>query len=60
MEFGVALGAGIAAGSVALTRLLLNATLTWWWADPAAALVIGAVAVYEGQESRRGDACDCC
>ena len=43
-----------------LAGLVLNATLGWWWADPAAALVIGAVAVYEGRESWRGDACDCC
>ncbi len=32
----------------------------WWWADPAAALVIAAVAVREGRESWRGDSCDCC
>ncbi len=43
-----------------LVGLLLNATLAWWWADPAAALVIAAVAIYEGRESWRGDACDCC
>jgi len=43
-----------------LAGLLLNATLAWWWADPAGALVIAAVAVYEGREARRGDACGCC
>jgi len=43
-----------------LTGLLLNALAGWWWADPAAALVIAAVAVNEARESWRGDACDCC
>ena len=44
-----------------LVGLLANATLGWWWADPAAALVIGAVAAREGLESWRGDACcDAC
>jgi len=43
-----------------LIGLLLNALLGWWWADPAAALVIAAFAVREGRESWRGDACDCC
>jgi divalent metal cation (Fe/Co/Zn/Cd) transporter len=40
-----------------LVGLLANALVGWWWADPAAALVIGAVAVREGIESWRGDAC---
>jgi divalent metal cation (Fe/Co/Zn/Cd) transporter len=43
-----------------LTGLLLNALAGWWWADPAAALVIAAVALREARESWRGDACDCC
>lgn len=43
-----------------LVGLLANATLGWWWADPAAALVIGAVAAREGLESWRGDACCAC
>jgi divalent metal cation (Fe/Co/Zn/Cd) transporter len=43
-----------------LAGLLLNAVLGWWWADPAAALVIAAVAGREGVESWRGDACACC
>jgi divalent metal cation (Fe/Co/Zn/Cd) transporter len=34
-----------------------NALLGWWWADPAAALVIAAVALREGRESWRGEAC---
>jgi divalent metal cation (Fe/Co/Zn/Cd) transporter len=43
-----------------LAGLLLNALVGWWWADPAAALVIAAVAVREGRESWRGESCDCC
>ncbi|MFN8110585.1 MAG: cation transporter [Thermoleophilia bacterium] len=43
-----------------LTGLLLNATLSWWWADPAAALVIAAVAVREGTRGWRGQDCGCC
>jgi divalent metal cation (Fe/Co/Zn/Cd) transporter len=43
-----------------LVGLLANALVGWWWADPAAALVIGAVALREGIDSWRGDLCDCC
>jgi divalent metal cation (Fe/Co/Zn/Cd) transporter len=43
-----------------LAGLLLNALAGWWWADPAAALVIAAVALNEARESWRGTACDCC
>ncbi len=43
-----------------LVGLLLNALASWWWADPAAALLIGAVVVREGVESWRGNRCDCC
>jgi divalent metal cation (Fe/Co/Zn/Cd) transporter len=43
-----------------LVGLLANALAGWWWADPAAALVIGAVALREGIDSWRGDLCDCC
>ena len=43
-----------------LVGLLANALAGWWWADPAAALVIGAVAAREGVESWRGKSCDCC
>ena len=45
-----------------LAGLLLNATLAWWWADPVAALAIGAVALNEGVQSWRGETCcdDCC
>jgi divalent metal cation (Fe/Co/Zn/Cd) transporter len=40
-----------------LVGLLLNALAGWWWADPAAALVIAVVAVKEGRESWRGEGC---
>ena len=43
-----------------LVGLLANALLGWWWADPAAALVIAAVAAKEGIDAWRGDSCDCC
>src|SRR5438105_3852918 len=38
-----------------LAGLLLNALAGWWWADPAAALVIAGVAAKEGRDSWRGD-----
>jgi divalent metal cation (Fe/Co/Zn/Cd) transporter len=44
-----------------LIGLLLNAVAGWWWADPAAALVIAAVALREGRQSWRGEGCcDAC
>jgi divalent metal cation (Fe/Co/Zn/Cd) transporter len=43
-----------------LVGLLLNALISWWWADPAAALVIAAVALHEGRQSWRGESCECC
>lgn len=44
-----------------LVGLLANALAGWWWADPAAALVVAAVALEEGRKSWRGDGCcDAC
>jgi divalent metal cation (Fe/Co/Zn/Cd) transporter len=40
-----------------LIGLSANALGGWWWADPAAALVIAGVAVREGREAWRGDSC---
>ena len=40
-----------------LVGLGLNALAGWWWADPVTALLIAAVAVKEGRDSWRGDAC---
>ena len=45
------LAAGLLAG------LGLNALFGWWWADPAAALAIGGVALREGLDAWRGDPC---
>jgi divalent metal cation (Fe/Co/Zn/Cd) transporter len=43
--------------AVLLVGLLLNSLFGWSWADPIAALVIAAVAIKEGREAWRGDAC---
>ncbi len=43
-----------------LVGLGANALFGWWWADPAAALVIAAVAAKEGWESWQGNSCECC
>jgi divalent metal cation (Fe/Co/Zn/Cd) transporter len=43
-----------------LVGLLLNALAGWWWADPAAALVIAVIAAKEGRESWKGESCQCC
>jgi divalent metal cation (Fe/Co/Zn/Cd) transporter len=40
-----------------LVGLGLNALVGWWWADPAAALLIAVVALREGREAWRGEAC---
>lgn len=40
-----------------LVGLLLNSMMGWAWADSAAALIIAVVAVREGIEAWRGDAC---
>jgi len=45
--------------AVLLIGLLLNATLGWWWADPLVGLVIAALAIREGRDAWRGEACTC-
>jgi divalent metal cation (Fe/Co/Zn/Cd) transporter len=40
-----------------LVDLLGNVIVGLWWLDPAAALVVAAVAVKEGRESWRGEGC---
>lgn len=42
-----------------LVGLLGNALLGAWWLDPAAALVIAALALNEGVESWQGESCGC-
>lgn len=44
---------------VLLVGLVANATLGWSWVDPLVGLVIAGVAVNEGVEAWRGDACEC-
>ena len=43
-----------------LAGLMLNAVAGWWWADPAAALVIATIALNEGREAWSGESCECC
>jgi divalent metal cation (Fe/Co/Zn/Cd) transporter len=43
--------------AVLLVGLGLNSLFGWYWADPVAALVIAVVAVKEGREAWRGEAC---
>lgn len=43
-----------------LAGLLANALIGWWWADPAAALVIAAIATDVGREAWSGNAQSCC
>ena len=45
--------------AIVLAGLVLNTTLGWWWADPAAALGIAVLAVREGREAWEGEH-DCC
>lgn len=42
-----------------LVGLGANSLLGWWWADPAVAVIIGAVAIREGRSAWRGEI-DCC
>jgi divalent metal cation (Fe/Co/Zn/Cd) transporter len=43
--------------AVLLAGLVLNGLFGWWWADAGAALVIAAIAVREGINAWRGEAC---
>jgi divalent metal cation (Fe/Co/Zn/Cd) transporter len=46
--------------AILLAGLLLNAFLGWWWADPAAALLMVPITAREGVEGLQGKACDHC
>lgn len=46
--------------AILLGGLLLNALLGWWWADPAAALLMVPLIAKEGLASLRGETCDAC
>jgi Universal stress protein family len=52
---GASAKAILAAG--VLTGLVLNTAFGLWWADPAVALGIAALAVREGRETWRGEGC---
>jgi divalent metal cation (Fe/Co/Zn/Cd) transporter len=43
-----------------LVGLLANAVAGWWWADPAVALLIAAVALTEARNAWQGESCTCC
>ena len=43
--------------AILLAGLVLNAAVSWGWADPVAALGIAILAVREGREASRGDRC---
>jgi divalent metal cation (Fe/Co/Zn/Cd) transporter len=43
--------------AILLIGLLLNAALGWWWADPAAALIMVPLIANEGVVALKGDAC---
>jgi divalent metal cation (Fe/Co/Zn/Cd) transporter len=43
--------------AILLGGLLLNAVLGWWWADPAAALIMVPIIAKEGFDGIRGKAC---
>jgi divalent metal cation (Fe/Co/Zn/Cd) transporter len=46
--------------AILLVGLLLHALLGWWWADPAAALVMVPIIAREGVQGLRGEICDDC
>lgn len=43
--------------AILLLGLLLNASLGWWWADPAAGLLMAPIIAYEGRKAWRGEIC---
>ncbi|MBI4768224.1 MAG: cation transporter [Deltaproteobacteria bacterium] len=45
--------------AILLGGLVLNALLSWWWADPLAALIMVPIIAREGLEGLRGEVCDC-
>ena len=46
--------------AIVLAGLLLHSLLGWWWADPAAALVMAPIIAREGVLGLRGEACNDC
>jgi divalent metal cation (Fe/Co/Zn/Cd) transporter len=48
----------IAAG--ALTSLIANAALGWWWVDAIVGIAIAGIAIHEAREAWAGETCDDC
>ena len=46
--------------AILLAGLALNALFGWWWADPAAALLMTPIIAREGVEALRGETCGDC
>jgi divalent metal cation (Fe/Co/Zn/Cd) transporter len=46
--------------AILLVGLILHALLGWWWADPAAALLMVPIIAREGVQGLRGEVCDSC
>jgi len=45
---------------IALAGLVLHALFGWGWADPAAALALTPLILWEAREALRGKPCECC
>lgn len=45
--------------AILLVGLALNAVFGWWWADPAAGVVMAPIIANEGFSALRGKACGC-
>jgi divalent metal cation (Fe/Co/Zn/Cd) transporter len=45
--------------AILLGGLVLNATVGWWWADPAAAIIMVPIITREGVDAMRGENCGC-
>jgi divalent metal cation (Fe/Co/Zn/Cd) transporter len=45
--------------AILLSGLLLNFLFGWWWADPAAALIMVPIIANEGKEAFEGKQCEC-
>ena len=43
--------------AILLAGLLFNAALGWWWADPAAAVIMVPMIAKEGFDGLKGQAC---
>ena len=44
---------------ITLTGIGMNTLLGWWWADPAAALAMCPLLVWEGSKAWQGEPCGC-